>query len=105
MTSVLRTAGITESFKLQQIQQDRITGICFLLFLGHSGKELTQDITENKCKNQVRNHDWSIGQLQLAISGGKFSTGLLRERGQRRNRFMSHLFRKEEKCGKKLNSP
>ena len=80
MTSVLRTAGITESFKLQQIQQDRITGICFLLFLGHSGKELTQDITENKCKNQVRNHDWSIGQLQLAISGGKFSTGLLRER-------------------------
>jgi len=50
----------------------------------------TQDSTENKCKNQARNHDGATGQLQLAIPVGKFSTGLLREtRGEEKQVYKS----------------
>lgn len=70
MTSVLRTAGITECFKLcNRFSKKGSLGFVSSHFQDIVAKR-TQDSTENECKNQIRNHDWATGQLQLAISVG-----------------------------------
>lgn len=100
MTSVLRTAGITECFKLcNRFSKKGSLGFVSSHFQDIVAKR-TQDSTENKCKNQIRNHDWATGQLQLAISVGTFSTGLLRERGGKEKQVYKSFAQKGRKMCK-----